>query len=230
MPDFLWETHLHTAEASRCGEADAASLVRAYKSAGFHGVVVTDHFFNGNSRARPHHRWQKKVDILFRGYLAALKEGEALGVAVLLGWEYAYHGGDYLTYGLDEAFLRDQPDLCDITLEDYIGRVQAAGGLVSQAHPFRSAWYLPEPTPKSWDIVDAFEVFNGSHSAADRRWDDNALDMARKHNLIETAGSDVHDLAGVATAALAFPEPFGSARDFLSALRAREGRVVRRRG
>ena len=219
---------MHTSEASRCGNASGAELVRAYQEAGFHGVVVTDHFFNGNSCAKPYHRWQKKVDILLKGYTAALRAGEALGVAVLLGWEYTYEGGDFLTYGLSEGFLRDQPDLCDISLEEYVRRVRAAGGLVSQAHPYRKAWYLPGPVRKRWDVVDAFEVINGSHTAADRHWDERALRKARKHKLLETAGSDAHALSGAATASVCFDEAFVTPEDFLAAIRSRKGRLERR--
>ena len=224
---YLWETHLHTAEVSRCGTVPAEGMVAAYKRAGYHGLVVTDHFFNGHSWGNGSQPWQKKVDILIGGYQAARQAGDALGVAVLLGWEYAHEGADYLTYGLDEQFLRDQSDLCDIPLEVYIARVREAGGLVAQAHPFREAWYMPPGVQKRWDLVEAIEVFNGSHKLENRHWDDKALALARKHGCIEMAGSDAHDLTGVATAAMAFDEPFFDKEDFLSALRGRKGRVMR---
>lgn len=41
---YRYETHMHTAEGSRCGRMPAAEMVRAYKKLGYTGVFVTDHF------------------------------------------------------------------------------------------------------------------------------------------------------------------------------------------
>ena len=46
---YLYETHMHTKEGSACGRDNAADIVRAYKEAGYAGVIVTDHFFGGNT-------------------------------------------------------------------------------------------------------------------------------------------------------------------------------------
>ena len=227
MKRFLWETHMHTEESSLCGQMPAADIVRAYKNAGYHGVIITDHFVNGNSPGNMTAPWQRRMDILLRGYKAALEAGTALGIHVLLGWEYLHHGAEFLTYGLNESFLRDNPDLDRIGVDAYVLRVRAAGGFVSQAHPFRTATYLPPVVEKRWDLVDAFEVCNGSHLRAERAWDARALAMAKRRRLLMTAGSDAHTAVQVATAALSFAEPFATARDFLTVLRAGAGEVVR---
>lgn len=230
MKQYLWETHMHTAETSRCAQSPAADMVRAYKNAGYHGVVITDHFLNGNNRAlRGHSDWQAKIDVMVKGYKAAKEAGDALGLAVLCGCEFTYQGGDFLTYGIGEAFWRDQPDLAQLDVDTYVRRVHAAGGLVSQAHPFRMAWYMPDHIDKRWDIVDAFEVFNGSHDEHDRNWDDQSLAMAREHDLLQTAGSDAHSLRDIATAAMVFPEPFDTDEAFLDAIRAGNGSILRNR-
>ena len=65
---YKYEMHCHTLQASACSHIDAAELIDFYKAAGYTGVVITDHFFNGNCavpRALP---WQTKVELLMRGY------------------------------------------------------------------------------------------------------------------------------------------------------------------
>lgn len=226
---YLWETHMHTAETSRCAQVGAAEMVAAYKKAGYHGVVITDHFLNGNNVARHNAPWQRRVDVMMRGYNAARITGEWLGIHVLFGYEFTYHGADYLTYGIEEAFLRDQPDLADLPIDDYVQRVHAAGGFISQAHPFRAAWYMPNNVEKRWDIIDAVEVFNGSHLASERQWDEDALAMALAHDLIQTAGSDAHTLMDVGTAGVSFEESFCTSDALLAAFRARKGKIIRNR-
>lgn len=229
MKEYLWETHLHTAETSRCGITPATEMVFACKERGYSGLVVTDHFLNGYNRAPERGPWQKRIDIMLRGYKAAKQAGDLLGIVVLCGCEFADNGADYLTYGVGEDFWRDQPDLADIGVDEYVKRVHAAGGLVSQAHPYRNAWYMPQKVIPRWDIVDAIEVFNGSHSAEQRQWDRDALALAQKHNLLETAGSDVHNSAHAGTAGISFPTRIVTDEDFLAALRARTGTIVRNR-
>lgn len=226
---FLWETHLHTAETSRCAENTAKEMMRACKRAGYHGVVVTDHFLNGYTVAPRNAPWQRRVDGMLKGYKAAKAVGDAIGLVVLLGCEFAYQGGDFLTYGVDEAFYRDQPDLADLSIDAYVQRVHAAGGLISQAHPYREAVYMPADVAKRWDIVDAVEVYNGSHATANRIWDDRALAMAREHSLLMTAGSDAHRISDVGTAAIAFDEAFDTDEAFLAALRSGVGEIIRNR-
>ena len=48
---YIYETHLHTSEGSACGHAKAVDIVHAYKDAGYTGIIITDHFFYGNTRS-----------------------------------------------------------------------------------------------------------------------------------------------------------------------------------
>lgn len=41
---FKYETHLHTKESSRCGSTSAAEYPAYYKSLGYSGIFITDHF------------------------------------------------------------------------------------------------------------------------------------------------------------------------------------------
>ena len=48
---YLYDTHVHTSEGSACGQNTGAEMARAYQKAGYAGIVVTDHFFYGNTEA-----------------------------------------------------------------------------------------------------------------------------------------------------------------------------------
>ena len=48
MP-FLYETHMHTCQGSACGRATGREQARVYRDAGYTGIIITDHFFGGNT-------------------------------------------------------------------------------------------------------------------------------------------------------------------------------------
>ena len=76
MGQFLYETHMHTAEVSACATGSGAQMVRAYVSLGYAGMIVTDHFFNGNTAISASLPWEKRVDQFCKGYENALDEGK----------------------------------------------------------------------------------------------------------------------------------------------------------
>ena len=62
---YLYETHLHTSEGSACGEVPGAAYIDFMKNRGFTGMIVTDHFFNGNcavDRSLPWRFFRNDVD------------------------------------------------------------------------------------------------------------------------------------------------------------------------
>ena len=78
MP-FLYETHMHTCQASACGKATGREQARVYKEAGFTGIIITDHFFGGNTAVNRELPWEERIDLFFRGYEDAREEGERIG-------------------------------------------------------------------------------------------------------------------------------------------------------
>jgi predicted metal-dependent phosphoesterase TrpH len=224
---FLAQLHLHTSETSACGRSGGADMARACKAAGYGAIVVTDHFFNANIGCSPQASWEDKVEYLFRGYRAAKAEGDRIGLAVFKGWETFTEGREFLTYGLDEAFLLANPDIADVGPSEYLSRVAAAGGWAIHAHPFRRASYIPdfEPDPAS---VEAFEVFNAGN--ADPAFDAKALAMAKRFGLIATAGADAHSVDEVRSGAMRLPRPVSDASELIASLRRGEGTIVKSLG
>ena len=98
---FRYETHLHTAEGSACASASGAEQARRYKALGYDGIIVTDHFFNGNCAVTNFDSWEDRVNKFCKGYENAKAVGDEIGLKVFFGLEYSYFGADLLTYCID---------------------------------------------------------------------------------------------------------------------------------
>jgi len=180
---------MHTSEVSKCGMNTAAQQVRSYKRRGYAGMIVTDHFINGYCACPRHLSWDEKMHFIMRGYLAAKEEGDKCDFDVFLGWEFSYHGLDFLTYGLGLDFLLANPNFDRLEPEDYSRLVRASGGYIAQAHPYRDRSYIVNQTPIAPEFLDGVEVFNSSDP---HEINAKAKAFAKKHGLPMQAGSDSH--------------------------------------
>lgn len=224
---YLYETHMHTTEASACAHNTAAEMARAYKEAGYTGIIITDHFFYGNTAVDRKLPWEEWVEQYCKGYENAKAEGDKIGLQVFFGWESAYHGTEFLVYGLDKEWLKTHPEIKDATIEEQYEMVHRDGGMVIHAHPYREASYIPEIRlfPKH---VDGVEGINASHKFREKKaenglplYDVLAQEYAEKHNLPMIGGSDNHttEMLGGGTA---FTRKLESIQDFISAVKNRE--------
>ncbi|MCI6291398.1 MAG: PHP domain-containing protein [Clostridiales bacterium] len=221
----LAQIHLHTAETSRCGVGTGAEMARACREAGYDLLVITDHFFNANIGCDSGLPWEDKVEYLFRGYRAARAEGEKIGLTVLKAWETFTAGPEYITLGLDEAFLLANPGVDKVSKEEYCARVHAAGGYIIHAHPYREAPYIPKFTP-DYSLVDGSEVFNGGNQDRDPQWDVRARAEAMRRGVPMTAGSDAHRVTEVRRGGMRFPGKITGMDELIAALKAGTGEIV----
>jgi len=189
MALYKYETHLHTKEASACATCNGAEHARLYKEAGYDGIIVTDHFFNGNSNVPKDLPWEERIDLFCKGYENAKEEGDRIGLSVFMGWEANDHGTEFLIYGLDKAWLKSHPDLLSWSIEEQYQKVHAAGGYVVHAHPFRMRDYIKKVRlfPDCIDAVEAINLRNGNDE-----FDQKAFQYAKENDFPVTAGSDAH--------------------------------------
>ena len=227
MAKYRYETHLHTSEVSLCGKATAAEQVQYYAELGYAGIVVTDHFFNGNCAVpREGISWHEKVERFCLGYINAVEEGKKQGISVFFGWEYGYRHTDLLTYGLSPKWLLKNPQIMEMNAWDYCDYVRQSGGAIIQAHPFRNQPYIEEIRLKPTH-VDGVEVINGQNSKEEN---DMALKFAKHYDLVQSAGSDNHTgyahktLAGIETR-----EKLRSSEDLVEVLKTRKFKVFTRK-
>lgn len=188
---YRYETHCHTSESSACGKSSAADLVHAYYHAGYTGMVITDHFFNGNCSVPSHLPWEDRIDAFAQGFYNAEKAALSLDFDVFFGFEYNDHSTEFLIYNFSINELKKHPDLHQMPLPDFLHLVRQVGGFIIHAHPYREADYINKVRLFP-DEVDAVEVINKSHK--DPSFDKKALEYATKYNLPKVCGSDTHDI------------------------------------
>jgi histidinol phosphatase-like PHP family hydrolase len=217
---FKYDTHIHTRESSACAFDTAEDLVRAYKDAGYHGFIVTDHFFNGNTNVPSHLPWETRVNLFCKGYENAKAAGDTCDFQVFFGWEYGYRGTEFLTYGLDKKYLLENPDILSWSLTDYADHVHAHGGFIVHAHPFREAFYILKLRLYP-DMVDAVEGMNASHT--NPLFNEKAMAYAKEHGLPVQCGSDAHSIHPLLGGGVVFDRRIESIHDYISFIRSGKG-------
>ena len=95
-------------------------MARAYQKAGYAGIVVTDHFFYGNTAADRSLPWKDWVEQFCKGYEHAKEEGDKIGLQVFFGWESGYHGTEFLIYGLNKEWLFEHPEIKDADVKEQL--------------------------------------------------------------------------------------------------------------
>ena len=222
---YKYETHLHTAETSACATAAGKEQAARYKALGYDGVIITDHFFNGNClpEIRECNDWKQKVDMFCKGYDAAKAEGDKIGLKVFFGFEYCYEGADMLVYGLDKQWLYDHPEVMSISFFDFAELAHNDGALLVHAHPFRQAAYLREIRLVP-EYVDAVEVFNsGNYNDI---YNDRAHWYAKQFGFVMTGGTDNHHLSVNRLSGTGTDKPLESIQDYINAVKANDVSVI----
>ena len=187
MP-YLYETHLHTCQASACGVSTGREHARFYKERGFTGIIMTDHFFGGNTRINRELPWERRIDEFWSGYEDAKEEGDRIGLDVFFGLEQNFAGDEYLIYGLTKEYMKAHPEMEHWTRRQQLEEVHRAGGCVVQAHPFRMRSYM-DRVRLGTRFCDGIEAANAGNDPLD---DARAWRYGKDLGLPMTAGSDNH--------------------------------------
>lgn len=216
---FLYETHCHTKEVSACAHVYAQDLMRAYHQQGYRGVIITDHFFNGNCGIPPHLDWPERVHAFCEGY----NQGKSYAdlhedFDVFFGFEYGYHGTEFLILGLDESWLLKNPTLLSWPIRDFFNAVHEDGGFIIHAHPFRQRPYIKEIRLFT-DLIDAVEGFNQGNDLPE--YNDAAMVYATQHGLPITRGSDAHWLEDIKMEGLRFDHEIKDLSSLIEAIKLR---------
>lgn len=217
--------HQHTAVASACAQVTPEEVIRGLKKAGFSGVVMTEHFYHGNTAVRRHQAWEDFVRPYEEAYERAKKAAKKWDFDVLFGIEEGVGGGkEVLIYGITPAFLYAHPELRDARLPELAELVRAAGGLVVQAHPFRVRDYIRAPWEElPAEHLDGIEVHNACNDPLSNA---RAQTLADKHGLIEVAGSDAHTPQSLGRAGIACEHRIRTERELADTLRGGEYELV----
>ena len=215
---YRYEMHLHTEETSACARISGADMADFYHELGYSGIVVTDHFFNGNTAVDRSLPWEEMVERFMAGYESAKKRGDEIGLSVFFGFEASLWGTDFLVYGIGKDWLLAHPDCHKMRMSEFCDLVHASGGYVFQAHPFREADYIEmiRLMPRK---VDGVEILNACRTDFENRM---AEEYAKNYDLIPMCGTDNHVGARERLASLELSEKAENLEDIMNAILSRK--------
>ncbi|MDR2559558.1 MAG: PHP domain-containing protein [Oscillospiraceae bacterium] len=190
-----YELHVHTSQGSACGWSTGAEMADYFKRLGYAGMVVTDHFDGGNTAIDFNQPWVNAVESFCLGYEDAKRRGDEIELDVFFGFEYSFHGTEFLIYGLDKEWLINNPQIIKMSLKNALKYFRKAGAFIIHAHPFREAPYI-EMFRLLPDYTDAVEVYNVHNTD---RHNERAGVYAMMFGLKEVGGGDVHGADGQAS-------------------------------
>ena len=223
MQERKYELHVHTAECDKFATLGGAEIVRRYYDAGYHGMVITDHYF------APFYQWFQNelntihktiIDRYLRGYYAARNEGEKIGFTVLPGAEVRLDScpNDYLIYGLEEEDFYRLPLLNRQENLSTLLELLPKDICVVQAHPFRDNMSVQNPAP-----LFGLETYN-SHTEPFRN--EMARAYALHYSKAMTSGSDFHSENDIAKGGILTSQVIASPKDLITVLRSGNYRLI----
>ena len=205
---FVVDLHVHTFPASPCATDTIDEMIEEAKRIGLDAICITDH----------NYLWtREQIDTLRRKH----------DFTIFRGNEITTDQGDMVVFG----FYEDIQGI--ITIEDLQRRVEAAGGFIIAAHPFRGfktfstaqLGLTPEKASRRplFKSVDALEVLNGKVTPSENEF---AGQVAVETGLPGIGGSDGHAVGEVGQYATEFTAPLRNEDDLVEALRSGNFRPV----
>lgn len=218
---YKYEVHMHTAQSSACGKTPAKEYIAEFKRLGYDGIIITDHFFWGNTAIDRTLPWPEFVEQFCKGYEEAKEEGDRVGLKVFFGWEACRKPDEYLIYGLDKEWLKAHPEVRDADHAALHKIVSEAGGLMVGAHPFRERWYIDKVNLHPFQC-DAWEASNFGNPPYQ---DVFAYEYCQKNGIIMTSGTDLHDVDNLASSCcgMLFEEPLETIADYVRVIKSGKG-------
>lgn len=220
---YKYELHCHTARTSACSSLRAEEIVDMYVANGYDGVVITDHFLNGNTtvnRELPFGTYEQKIDLFCRGY-EEVKAAAKGRLKIFFGFEVSYRGSDILVYGIDKERLKNMPEIVDMDLRSFADFCRERGALAVQAHPFSEMGCIDHI--RLYTTCEGVEIRNAVRSDL---CNDLAACYAGAYKKVVTGGSDIHCTEQKMLSGMAFDEEIGSAEELIALLRAGKGKVI----
>ncbi len=208
---MLIDLHTHTSPLSHDSALTPDDLVVAAKSAGLDGVCLTEHDF-------------------FCDADQVANLGRRHGFLVIPGIEVNTEWGHILVFGLSR-FVYGMHRLADL-----VEMVEAAGGAMAAAHPYRRQLPFELKDEGDWTQaiekaahnpsygrVHAVEALNGRGTARQNAFSEA---LCERLGLPTAAGSDAHTHADVGACATEFEGRIAGLEDLIAALRAGRCRPV----
>lgn len=222
---YKYEMHIHTCPCSG-GGSDIREHIDALIKKGYSGMVVTNHFYFGDTRIDRALSWEEFVDAYRQDYLYGLEYAREVGFDLLFGLEeHVGDGLEILIYGITPDLLTAHPELKMAKAEKYAEIVHAAGGLVYQAHPYRARSYITAPGPlECVRSLDGVEVYNAANLP---EWNEEAEVFVKALGLACIGGSDGHSTDSAGRSGIATKERIKTNADLVRILKSGEYSIIK---
>lgn len=222
---YRYEMHIHSEPCSGGGD-DIRRQIDVLIKRGYTGMVITNHFYYGDTRVDRALPWEEFVDAYRQDYLRGLEYAREKDFDLFFGIEeHVGDGLEVLCYGITPELLAAHPELRMHRVEDYIRIVHEAGGLIFQAHPYRDRYYITKPGPlPCLDELDGIEVYNAANTP---EANERARKLATERGLRCTAGSDGHHRSSCGYGGVEFYERPRNYAEFIEMLRSGSYEIYR---
>ena len=226
MNKYKYQMHIHTSPCSACSRMTPKELCQALYENGYQGTVLTNHFYHGNSGIDRSLSWNDFVSAYEKDYLECLEEAKKYDLDILFGIEEAVVPGlELLLYGLTPKMLYDNPQLQNCTVEEFSKVLRKYGVVLIQAHPFREAFYIPNPGHLPIELIDGIEVYNRGN--ATEEMNQKAWALANMHpHLIKTSSADSHTTDTVNVGGIITSNRIRNSTDLVNTLRANDFELI----
>ena len=207
---MIIDLHIHTSRYSSCSRLDPDELMVAAREKGLDGVCLTEHQVV----------WPRE-------------EAEELAarhnLKVFRGVEVTTTAGDVLVFGLEES-VQGVP-----TPEELSALVEAAGGIMILAHPFRgflvfgfSELSMSVDQAAALPVMSLVQGLEVCNIRVTDQENDFARAVAQRLGLLQTGGSDAHSAEEVGACLTVFDEDLADEAALVEALKAGRFRLERR--
>ncbi len=215
---YKFEIHLHTNNCSACAISSPEEMVDIAAEKGYSGIVITNHFYYGNTCVDRKLPWEEFVDAYKKDYKIAKNYGKKKGITVFFGLEDCYaRGKEMLIYGLGPEHFSAHPEFNTMSPKEKSDFVHSFGGLCVCAHPFRDRSYIPDPdVPPNPDLFDGVEGFNLCNHPEENK---KAFEYALKHKKFIISGSDTHSVNNFGDAGIYFDTPVTNYKTFIKKMK-----------
>lgn len=223
---YRYETHLHTSPVSKCARATVRDSLEFYKSEGYDGVFLTNHFIENSALFAEDANYEELISFFFSDYEEALSVGKEIGIKVFPGVELSFNGNHFLVFGLTKEWYLSHPDFYKMNFKDRLNLMREDGAFVSHAHPFDERHFIDhiKLLPRN---VDAVEVINATKSDFINSM---ANIYADAYGLLKIAGTDNHSGGnGKNYAGIECDEPINDVPDFINKARAGKIKLFRKK-
>lgn len=197
------DMHCHVKEGSLDSKVSVEEYIMLLKAKGFQGMVITDHnTYKGYRYWKNHIKGKRHTDFV-----------------VLKGIEYDTRDAGHILVIMPEGVKMRVLELRGMSVSVLIDFVHRNGGVLGPAHPCGEKYLsftntkrfrISPELMKRFDFVEAFNCCESVES------NENALELAKKYDMVRIGGSDSHKPDCVGRAYTILPEPVTCETELIS--------------